>query len=311
MSFNPLTEMNQQHQNGFMYEPILLCEGSKDWLEHPSFDIPEFDVTFLDPPFNQGKVYRVHNDRMSEIEYWDWMTQVCGLIFNRTKIGGALYFMQREKNCEKVLSILKKTGWYYQNLIIWKKLTSAVPCVHRFGKSFQIIVFATKGSRPKSFNRLRIDPPLPEGYSPRENGIYLTDVWDDIRELTSGYFAGAEPLREQSGERFHKQQSPIALLLRIILSSSMPGDCVFDPFAGTGTTLCVAQQLNRVSIGIEIDKRNCDRIKERVTELRSVDNILRFRSEYVHTPNLSGIWPSEENIRYPEVSMTKFAGMNR
>jgi len=43
-------------------------------------------------------------------------------------------------------------------------------------------------------------------------------------------------LRRDNGERAHKQQAPIALLLRIILASSQPGDTVFDPFAGTGTT---------------------------------------------------------------------------
>lgn len=302
--------MSQQNANDSMLEPLLYCEDSRDWLEHAGFHIPEFDVTFLDPPFNQGKDYRAHNDCMSEIDYWNWMTEICRLIHNRSSLGSALYFMQREKNTEEVLCALKNAGWHYQNLIIWKKLTSAVPCVHRFGKAFQIIAFATKGPRPKSFNRLRIDPPLPEGYSPRENGIFLTDIWDDIRELTSGYFAGAEPLREQSGERFHKQQSPIALLLRIILSSTMPGDCVFDPFAGTGTTLCVAQQLNRVSIGIEIDKQNCDRINDRVRKLRPIDDVLRLQSSYQYTPKLSSIWPTEESIRNTKESMTEHVSIS-
>jgi DNA modification methylase len=85
-------------------------------------------------------------------------------------------------------------------------------------------------------------PPLPPNYKSTENGVYVTDIWDDIRELTSGYFAGDEAIRLENGERFHKQQSPIALLLRIILSSTQIGDTVFDPFAGTGTTLVTAYQ---------------------------------------------------------------------
>ena len=36
--------------------------------------------------------------------------------------------------------------------------------------------------------------------------MYVTDVWDDIRELTSGYFAGEEALRDSEGNRLHKQQ---------------------------------------------------------------------------------------------------------
>ena len=74
-------------------------------------------------------------------------------------------------------------------------------------------------------------PPLPEHKYERENGVYLTDVWGDIRELTSGYFAGDEAIRDSKGSRVHTQQSPVALLLRIILSSTLPGDTVLDPLA--------------------------------------------------------------------------------
>ena len=135
--------------------------------------------------------------------------------------------MQREKNTEFVLQCFRETGWTFQNLIVWKKKTSAVPGINRYGKHYQIIAFATKGKTPRVFNRLRIDPPLPADYKhARENGMYVTDVWDDIRELTSGYFAGDEALRDANGNRLHKQQTPIQLLLRIILSSTNPGDVV-------------------------------------------------------------------------------------
>jgi DNA modification methylase len=72
--------------------------------------------------------------------------------------------------------------------------------------------------------------------------MFITDVWEDIRELTSGYFAGEEAIRDEKGERFHKQQAQVALLARIILSSTQASDWVLDPFAGTGTTAVVAQQ---------------------------------------------------------------------
>ena len=148
------------------------------------------DLTFLDPPFNQNKDYNYHNDNLPDEKYWDMMTAVCKGVFEITSKGGAIYFMQREKNTENVLKCLKETGWTFQNLIIWKKKTSAVPCSNKFGKQYQIIAFATKGETPKGFNRLRINPPLPANYKfERENGVYLTDIWDDIRELTSGYLA--------------------------------------------------------------------------------------------------------------------------
>jgi len=253
------------------------------------------DLTFLDPPFNQQKNYAAHDDNLPENQYWEMMHAVCARIFDKTTDGGAVYFMQREKNTERVLRVLRETGWTFQNLIIWKKMTSAVPGASRFGKAFQTIAFATKGKRPRVFNRLRIDPPLLKHHKyERENGVFVTDVWDDIRELTSGYFAGDEALRTETGERFHKQQSPIALLLRIILSSSKPGDTILDPFAGTGTTAVVAEQLHRNSISIEADEKNAACIENRLASMAKADSIEKYYKDYRFTENLAEIWRREQ-----------------
>lgn len=249
------------------------------------------DLTFLDPPFNQGKEYSEHDDNLPDEIYWNWMINVCKKVYKITSQGGAIYFMQREKNTESVLRCLRESGWNLQNLIIWKKKTSAVPCGNKFGKHYQIIAYGIKGKKPRVFNRLRINPPLPPNYKfERQQGIYLTDVWDDIRELTSGYFAGDEAIRKPNGERFHKQQSPIQLLVRIILSSSMPFDTILDPFAGTGTTLVVSEQLRRNSIGIEKDKENVKCIEERLMSIRKSDSVERFYKDYIYTEDIEKIW---------------------
>lgn len=251
----------------------------------------EFDLTFLDPPFNQEKTYRSCQDDLPEKEYWEMMRGVCSQIFQSTSDGGAVYFMQREKNAEQVFRVLRESGWTFQNLIIWKKMTSAVPGRTRYGKAFQIIVYATKGKRPRVFNRLRINPPLLKHHKyERENGMFVTDVWDDIRELTSGYFAGDEAIKNDDGERFHKQQSPLALLLRIILTSSKIGDSILDPFAGMGTTATVAKQLKRNSVNIEIDKVNVERIEKRLRSLCKADLIDKYFEDYKYTENLAEIW---------------------
>jgi DNA modification methylase len=258
---------------------------------HQQSGMKSIDLTFLDPPFNQDKDYNEWDDDLPEEEYWKWMMDVCAKVHQLTSDGGALYFMQREKKAEQVLRCLRESGWTFQNLIIWKKKTSAVPGINRYGKHYQIIAFGTKGDRPRVFHRLRINPPLPAGYKlERENGLYVTDVWDDIRELTSGYFAGDEALRDKQGNRLHKQQSPLQLLLRIFLSSTNPGDFVLDPFAGTGTTLVVSQQLNRIAIGIELDKQNVRLIEKRVEEEREADLITKFYKDYELTPKLDSIW---------------------
>ncbi len=259
-----------------------------DWFaSRPS---REFHLSFVDPPFNQGKEYKYLDDNMPHGKYWEWIENVLSEIRKHTADGGAVYFMQREKNAEFVLSALRKTGWTFQNLVIWRKRTSAVPVAGRFGKQYQVIAYAIKGSRPRVFNRLRIDPPLPPEYKyKRDTGVFVTDVWDDIRELTSGYFAGNEAVRKKNGQRFHKQQSPITLLLRIILSSSRVGDTVLDPFAGSGTTLVVAEQLRRISVGIDIDPENVRLIEKRLIEARTADDVSRHLKYYRYTEDIAGV----------------------
>ncbi|MBM3236221.1 site-specific DNA-methyltransferase [Candidatus Poribacteria bacterium] len=277
----------------------LLEDGSLDEIDF----YKDFDIAFLDPPFNQKKYYAEHNDNMPEAKYWQWMERILKNIYEQTSQGGAIYFMQREKNTERLLQALRLTNWQFQNLIVWRKMTSAIPSEIRFGKQYQVIAFATKGKGPRVFNRLRINPPLPVNYKhERNSGIYVTDIWDDIRELTSGYFAGEEPLRDEKGERFHKQQTPIQLLTRIILASSNPNDLVFDPFAGTGTTAVVSEQLHRNSISIELDHKNVQAIHKRMSEKRAIDDISRFLADYKYTENLNNIWPSYNWNRLFEVS---------
>jgi len=254
-------------------------------------------LSFVDPPFRQGKSYRFFDDDQPEEMYWDWMKEILHEIKCVTMDGGGVYFMQREKNTERVLRALGDAGWTYQNLIIWKKKTSAVPCEFRFAKQYQIIAFATNGTKPRVFNKLRADLPLAPGHKhTRANGVFLTDVWDDIRELTSGYFAGDEAIRELNGDRAHVQQSPVALLLRILLSSSMPGDIILDPFAGTGTTLVVAEQLCRQSVGIEIDPKNVELIEKRLRQMRQADDVSKFRKYYRFTNDLSSIWAESSKL---------------
>jgi len=282
-------DKNTQNETNVSYEVLqgdcfkFLCDGS----------INNVHLTFVDPPYRQGKDYRFFDDNQPAEKYWSWLREILSKVYDVTADSGAIYFMQREKNAERVLQVLRKTGWKFQNLIIWKKKTSAVPYVC-FSKQYQIIAYATKGNKPRVFNKLRIDLPLlPEYKYGRENGIYITDVWDDIRELTSGYFAGDEAIRDNKGERVHKQQSPVALLLRIILSSTLQGDTVLDPLAGTGTTLVVAKQLGRNSVGIEIDPEYVKIIEKRLKFPRSSDSVSKYYDYYRFTPNLKEIWAGE------------------
>lgn len=254
--------------------------------------LPELHLTFFDPPFLQGKEYRFFDDNMAPEEYWGWIKERLQMVRSHTVEGGAVYFMQISKNTMLVLNALEETNWTLQNLIIWKKQTSATPGNIRFGKQYQIIAFATKGTHPRLFNPLRYDAPIPSRYTTlwREAGFGVTDLWDDLQELTAGFLAGKEPFRDLNGKRLHKQQSPVALLLRILLASTMPNDMVFDPFMGSGTTLVVARQLLRNAIGIDIDPGFVKLSENRLARLRKADDVTSWFDYYCFTPELDQIW---------------------
>lgn len=61
------------------------------------------------------------------------------------------------------------------------------------------------------------------------------------------------PGRDEKTEGKHPTQKPLALLERIVSASSNPGDMVFDPFMGSGTTLAAAAHLKRRGVGVEMD----------------------------------------------------------
>jgi modification methylase len=77
---------------------------------------------------------------------------------------------------------------------------------------------------------------------------------DDLQMRSDWYLplcTGPERLRNEHGLKLHPTQKPEALLHRVLLASTSPGDIVLDPFLGTGTTAVVARRLSRHYIGIE------------------------------------------------------------
>ena len=95
----------------------------------------------------------------------------------------------------------------------------------------------------------------------RPPGIPIEDVWNVNKEekLTSIQIMSFS--REKLG---YATQKPVALLERIIKASSNPGDIVFDPFCGSGTTLEAAQRLGRLWIGIDSSKEAAEITQKRL-----------------------------------------------
>jgi modification methylase len=75
---------------------------------------------------------------------------------------------------------------------------------------------------------------------------------------------GGERLKDEDGKKVHPTQKPEALLHRVLMASSKPGDVVLDPFFGTGTTGAVARRLGRHFIGIEREQDYIDAARARI-----------------------------------------------
>jgi len=100
-------------------------------------------------------------------------------------------------------------------------------------------------------------------------GVPIQDVWTDIK-----------PLAAMSSERVaFPTQKPLALLERIILASTNPGDLVVDPFCGCGTTLMAAQKLNRKWIGVDISPKACTIVRKRMLSMKVKARVINLRSK--------------------------------
>jgi modification methylase len=82
---------------------------------------------------------------------------------------------------------------------------------------------------------------------------------------------GKERAKSTNGLKAHSTQKPEALLYRVIMASSNPGDVVLDPFFGTGTTGVVAKKLGRNWIGIERDKKYVSLAQKRIESVKRAD----------------------------------------
>lgn len=213
------------------------------------------DLIFADPPYNIGKNFNGKKDKWgSDDEYRAWCYHWLDLCIQKLKPTGSLYFMAATQNMphfdiylSKKLHILSRIIWFYDS--------SGVQAKKHFGSLYEPILFCVKDKKQYTFNandilveaktgaeRKLIDyrKPIPSLYNTQK---IPGNVWEIPR------------VRYRMDEyENHPTQKPLALLERIILASSNPGDLILDPFSGTFTTSVVAQKVGRLSIGIEIDE---------------------------------------------------------
>jgi modification methylase len=235
-------------------------------------NLPEgsVDLVFADPPYNlqlKGELKRPNNSRVDGVEEgWDKFLSFAAYdTFTRAwlegakrvlKPSGSLWVIGSYHNIFRVGSILQDLDFWILNDIIWRK-TNPMPNFRgkRFTNAHETMIWAARDPHQKKYTF---------------NYNAMKALNDDLQmrsDWTLPLCTGEERLKKSDGSKAHPTQKPEALLHRIILSSSNPGDVVLDPFFGTGTTGAVAKRLGRNYIGIEQEKAYIDAALKRLKQV--------------------------------------------
>ncbi|MEL6745195.1 MAG: site-specific DNA-methyltransferase, partial [Pseudomonadota bacterium] len=225
------------------------------------------DVVFADPPYNlqlggdlqrpdQSKVDACddHWDQFDTFRAYDDFTRAWLLAVRRVlKPSGTIWVIGSYHNIYRVGTILQDMQFWILNDIVWRK-TNPMPNFRgrRFTNAHETMIWASRDQSAK-------------GYTFNYDAMKMAN--DDVQMRSDWVFplcTGAERLKDAEGKKVHPTQKPEALLHRVLLSSTKPGDVVLDPFFGTGTTGAVAKRLGRHFVGVEREQSYIDAASARI-----------------------------------------------
>ncbi len=229
------------------------------------------DMVFADPPFNIGFKYDVYEDRKGYDEYYEWTHDWiagCERILAPT---GAFWVAIGTEYAAEVRMIGRKLGLTLRNWVIWH-YTFGQNTKAKFARAHTHLFYFTKSPTEFTFNReaVAVLSDRQKEYNDKRAaslGRMPFDVWTEFPRVCGTF-----------GERkgWHPCQMPEALLARIVRACSNVGDLVFDPFAGSGTTLVVAKKLGRRYLGTELSEDYATNVIERLNETDAPDPDARW-----------------------------------
>jgi modification methylase len=225
------------------------------------------DVIFADPPYNlqlggdlarpdQSMVDAVndHWDQFESFAAYDAFTRAWLLACRRVlKPNGTIWVIGSYHNIFRVGTQLQDIGFWLLNDVVWRK-TNPMPNFRgrRFQNAHETMIWASRDQNAKSYTF---------------NYEAMKAANDDVQMRSDWLFpicTGAERLKGEDGKKVHPTQKPEALLARVLMASSKPGDVVLDPFFGSGTTGAVARRLGRHFVGIEREQDYIDAARARI-----------------------------------------------
>jgi modification methylase len=231
------------------------------------------DVVFADPPYNlqlQGALQRPDQsdvdavddawDQFDSFAAYDAFSSAWLLAARRVlKPNGTLWVIGSYHNIFRVGATLQNLGYWVLNDVVWRK-TNPMPNFkgRRFANAHETLIWAARSEEGKRYTF---------------NYDALKAANDDVQmrsDWTLPICTGGERLKDGEGNKVHPTQKPEALLARVLLASTKPGDVVLDPFFGTGTTGAVAKKLGRDFIGFEREHSYADAARARIAAVEPV-----------------------------------------
>ena len=232
------------------------------------------DLVFADPPYNlqlDGALHRPDNSRVDGVDdAWDKFADFSAYdAFSRAwllacrrvmKPSATLWLIGSYHNVFRLGAALQDLGFWILNDVVWVK-SNPMPNFRgtRFTNAHETLIWAARDPKAKgyTFNY--------EAMKAFNDGVQMRSDW--MIPLCTGQ----ERLKAEDGKKAHPTQKPEALLARVILSSSNPGDVILDPFFGTGTTGAVTKRLGRSFIGIERETRYAEVAEARIAAIEPLD----------------------------------------
>lgn len=225
------------------------------------------DVIFADPPYNLqlgGALHRPDQslvdacddewDQFASFQAYDAFTRAWLLACRRVlKPTGTIWVIGSYHNIFRVGATLQDLNFWILNDIVWRK-TNPMPNFkgRRFQNAHETMIWASPDPKAK-------------GYTFNYDAMKAAN--DDVQMRSDWLFpicSGGERLKGEDGKKIHPTQKPEALLARVIMASTKPGDIVLDPFFGSGTTGAVAKRLGRNFVGIEREQDYIDAASARI-----------------------------------------------
>lgn len=243
----------------FRHKNTLLFHG--DILNKELFDKQFIDLIVTSPPYNVGIDYNSNDDELSYEQYLDFSEQWMKNCYDWSKTQARFCLnipLDKNKGGHRAVGadltkIAQKVGWKYKTTIIWNEGNISRRTAWGSWKS---------ASAPVVIAPVELIVVLYKDEWKKTNGSKISDVTgDEFKDWTQGVWGFNGESKKRIG---HPAPFPKELPYRCIKLFSYQNDLVFDPFVGSGTTLLVAQNLDRKAIGTELDSDYCELAKNRI-----------------------------------------------